>query len=315
MTYYKETVIFNSIEDVDKWELKHNKLKPAPLMKEILLAYPKLCLGVTCSVHNYGTPEESRIPKTHVSVTLKADPTYQIATISQYGSRYVNGAVKREYQLQHSEISNTYREKRSTKVSEIMKVLKRLGAKGTAIDSEEKTIYSPEAHDTYIMEKHINKVKKKAMVQCVGENNTYKDPEEIASMIAQGYEPATNEYKKAIMQYKENFRAFESKRSWFPTIYHVFKNNVTEKFSMWEYKSTLGSKSSYMTIYGSIILVSADADKGWIAKEVCEEELPDFISRKISVMEIADEGREYPIAYEDVGIQCSPNRWWVIADE
>jgi len=318
----RRLVRFNSLKDITEFYegSKYEPAKVIPLLKEIVCTYPNLCVNLVATVYDGGTEDENILFPPYALVAFKSDPSREFCRVSQNSSRWVGNESRPEYVIspnrQVDMFSRDYREKRSTKIKEIMKTMKKYSPK------DESSLYLGNV-GTYDLTHNLNSEKTKAWEEFCGEKSHYKDPEEIASMIAQGYVPVSEAYIRAIERHKKYQENADKMRKWSPSVYHIFKDDVTEKYTVHKYKCVF-SKGSHDAKKGRINILEPVNDKQPIQYQVCREELPDAIDQKMSVMEITTDPNELaikaltysdPAYYKGVGTLQSPNRWWVLLDE
>ena len=314
MTRTKETefICMRSLEDIDK---QGDTIRDGmrDLAREVICCFPRLCLSFTKTGYRLAHSGEINYTTTNqLNIADKRDPYTSLARMSNQGKRWVysNSSNKTYYGISHKDIKLKGSEKKSTNIKAIIKVLKNLKVHEQFTES-----YTAKGHARFIS--YLNDHKRVMHSRLNGESyyNTQIDVKEVHNMIQHGYKPVTDTFKEAFDRYYTHYENNEKARAWRPAIYHVFKNVVTDRYTVT--RATLKTGSDSMNLF--INLQNPET----ICERVIEKDIPEIIFDRMSVidmgidMDVANDSARVTESkyYEGTGMREKPNRWWIILDE
>ena len=314
MTRTKETefICMRSLEDIDKQE---DTIRDGmrDLAREVICCFPRSCLSFTKTGYRLAHSGEINYTTTNqLNIADKRDPYTSLARISNQGKRWVysSSSNKTYYGISHKDIKLKGSEKKSTNIKAIIKVLNNLKVHEQFTES-----YTAKGHTSFMS--YLNDYKRVMHSRLNGESyyNNGVDIEEIHNMIQHGYKPVTATFKEAFERYYTHYENNEKARVWSPAIYHVFKNVVTDRYTVT--RATLKTGSDSMNLF--INLQNPET----ICERVIEKDIPEIIFDRMSVidmgidMDVANDSARVTESkyYEGTGMREKPNRWWIILDE
>ena len=307
-----EVVCMRNLEDIDK---QGDTIRDGmrDLAREVICRFPNLCLSFTKRGRFWaGDNTVTYSPTNQLTVADKRDPYTSLARMSNQGKRWIDSSRSNKpyYGISHKDIKLKGNEKKSTNIKAIIKVLKNLKVHEQFTES-----YTAKGHARFMSK--LNDYKRVMHSRLNGESyyNTQIDVKEVHNMIQHGYKPVTDIFKEAFERYYTHYENNEKARAWSPAVYHVFKNVVTDRYTV--------TRATLKTGTDSIKLFVNLQNPETICEGVSEERMPEIILDRMSVM---DMGMDMDIAnnlvkvteskyYEGTGMKEKPNRWWVILDE
>ena len=314
MTRTKETefICMRSLEDIDK---QGDTIRDGmrDLAREVICCFPRLCLSFTKTGYRLTHSGEINYTTTNqINIADKRDPYTSLARISNQGKRWIDSSSssKPYYGISHKDIKLKGSEKKSTNIAAIIKVLKNLKVHEQFTES-----YTAKGHARFIS--YLNDHKRVMHSRLNGESyyNTQIDVKEVHNMIQHGYKPVTDTFKEAFQRYHTHYENNEKARAWSPAVYHIFKNAITDRYTV--------TRATLKTGTDSVKLFVNLQNPETICERVTEKDVPEILFDRMSVM---DMGMDMDIAnnlvtvteskyFEGTGMKEKPNRWWVTLDE
>jgi len=308
----REFVYMCNLEDIDKQgDTVRDGMRD--LAREVICRFPNLCLSFTKRGRVWAGDDKVTYSSTNqFNIADKRDPYTSLAKMSNQGKRYIDSSSSNKpyYGISHKDIRLKNNEKKSTNIKAIIKVLKNLKVHEQFTES-----YTVKGHVRFVSK--LNDYKR-VMHSSLNGNDYYKTQiniKEIHNMVQHGYKPVTGTFKEAFERYYTHYENNEKARAWSPAIYHVFKNVVTDKYTV--------TRATLKTGADSIKLFLNLQNPEIICERVTEKDVPEIISDRMAVMDMGmdmDIGNDLARVtesryYEGTGMREKPNRWWVILDE